>query len=242
LANIGVVMALPKLSHPTFELEIPSTKQKIRYRPFLVKEEKILLIAQSSQDPKEIVYAVKQVIQNCCIEPIDIDELTTFDIEYFFIKLRSKSVNNIVNLRYRDLEDQNIYEFEVDLDQIEISYSEEHEKTINVSKNTILNLKYPKMNLINNLETVENETDMVFEILRNCLDTVVHDSKIINVSEYSREEIDEFIMSMDVGSFNKVQQFFNTMPKLRHEIVYNNSLGNKRTIVLQSLNDFFQLG
>lgn len=235
-------MALPKLSHPTFELEIPSTKQKIRYRPFLVKEEKILLIAQSSQDPKEIVYAVKQVIQNCCIEPIDIDELTTFDIEYFFIKLRSKSVNNIVNLRYRDLEDQNIYEFEVDLDQIEISYSEEHEKTINVSKNTILNLKYPKMNLINNLETVENETDMVFEILRNCLDTVVHDSKIINVSEYSREEIDEFIMSMDVGSFNKVQQFFNTMPKLRHEIVYNNSLGNKRTIVLQSLNDFFQLG
>lgn len=235
-------MALPKLSHPTFELEIPSTKQKIRYRPFLVKEEKILLIAQSSQDPKEIVYAVKQVIQNCCIDPIDIDELTTFDIEYFFIKLRSKSVNNIVNLRYRDLEDQNIYEFEVDLDQIEISYNEEHEKTINVSKNTILNLKYPKMNLINNLETVENETDMVFEILRNCLDTVVHDSKIINVSEYSREEIDEFIMSMDVSSFNKVQQFFNTMPKLRHEIVYNNSLGNKRTIVLQSLNDFFQLG
>jgi len=235
-------MALPKLSHPTFELEIPSTKQKIRYRPFLVKEEKILLIAQSSEDPKEIIYAVKQVLQNCSLDQIDIDDLTTFDIEYFFIKLRSKSVNNIVNLRYKDLEDEKIYEFEVDLDGIEIEYNKDHQKTINVSQNTILNLKYPKMNMINSLEKIENETDLVFEILRNCLDTIVHDSQVIEVSNYSREEIDEFILSMDVSSFNKVQEFFNTMPKLKHEIVYTNSLGNQRKIILQSLNDFFQLG
>jgi hypothetical protein len=235
-------MALPKLSHPTFELEIPSTKQKIRYRPFLVKEEKILLIAQSSEDPKEIIYAVKQVLQNCSLDQIDIDDLTTFDIEYFFIKLRSKSVNNIVNLRYKDLEDEKIYEFEVDLDGIEIEYNKDHQKTINVSQNTILNLKYPKMNMINSLEKIKNETDLVFEILRNCLDTIVHDSQVIEVSNYSREEIDEFILSMDVSSFNKVQEFFNTMPKLKHEIVYTNSLGNQRKIILQSLNDFFQLG
>ena len=235
-------MALPKLSHPTFELEIPSSKQKIRYRPFLVKEEKILLIAQSSEDPKEIIYAVKQVLQNCSLDQIDIDDLTTFDIEYFFIKLRSKSVNNMVNLRYKDLEDEKIYEFEVDLDGIEIEYNKDHQKTINVSKNTILNLKYPKMNMINSLEKIENETDLVFEILRNCLDTIVHDSQVIEVSNYSREEIDEFILSMDVSSFNKVQEFFNTMPKLKHEIVYTNSLGNQRKIILQSLNDFFQLG
>lgn len=235
-------MALPKLSHPTFELEIPSSKQKIRYRPFLVKEEKILLIAQSSEDPKEIIYAVKQVLQNCSLDQIDIDDLTTFDIEYFFIKLRSKSVNNIVNLRYKDLEDEKIYEFEVDLDGIEIEYNKDHQKTINVSHNTILNLKYPKMNMINSLEKIENETDLVFEILRNCLDTIVHDSQVIEVSNYSREEIDEFILSMDVSSFNKVQEFFNTMPKLKHEIVYTNSLGNQRKIILQSLNDFFQLG
>jgi len=235
-------MALPKLSHPTFELEIPSNKQKIRYRPFLVKEEKILLVAQSSQDPKEIVYAVKQVLQNCCLNDIDIDQLTTFDIEYFFIKLRSKSVNNIVNLKYKDLEDERIYEFEVDLDSIEIEYNPEHQKTINVSKNTILNLKYPKMNMINSLEKIENETDLVFEILRNCLDTIVYDSQVIQVSNYSKEEIDEFILSMDISSFNKVQEFFNTMPKLKHEIVYSNSFGNQRKIILQSLNDFFQLG
>ena len=235
-------MALPKLSHPTFELEIPSTKQKIRYRPFLVKEEKILLIAQSSEDPKEIIYAVKQVLQNCCLDELDIDQLTTFDIEYFFVKLRSKSVNNIVNLRYKDLEDEKIYEFEVDLDTIEIEHNPDHQKTINVSKSTILNLKYPKMNMINSLEKIENETDLVFEILRNCLDTIVHESQVVQVSNYSKEEIDEFILSMDVSSFNKVQEFFNTMPKLKHEIVYNNSLGNQRKIVLQSLNDFFQLG
>ena len=235
-------MTLPKLSHPTFELVIPSTKQKIRYRPFLVKEEKILLIAQSSQDPKDIVYAVKQVLQNCCLDELNVDDLTTFDIEYFFIKLRSKSVNSIVNLKYRDLEDDKIYDFEVDLETIEIDYNPNHQKTINVSNNVILNLKYPQMNLVHSLEKVNNETDLVFEILRNCLDTIVYESKEIKVSDYSVKEIDEFIMSMDVSSFNKVQEFFNTMPKLRHEIKYVNNLGNPRKIVLQSLNDFFQLG
>lgn len=235
-------MALPKLSHPTFELEIPSTKQKIRYRPFLVKEEKILLIAQSSNDPKDIIQAVKQVLQNCCTDDIDIDQLTTFDIEYFFIKLRSKSVNNIVNLKYRDLEDDKIYDFEVDLETIEIQHNPDHQKTINVSNNVILNLKYPQMNLVNTLEKVENDTDLVFEILRNCLDTLVYEGKEIKISDYSKKEIDDFILSMDVVSFNKVQEFFNTMPKLKHDIDYVNSLGNPRKITLQSLNDFFQLG
>ena len=235
-------MTLPKLSHPTFELVIPSTKQKIRYRPFLVKEEKILLIAQSSQDPKDIVYAVKQVLQNCCLDELNVDDLTTFDIEYFFIKLRSKSVNSIVNLKYRDLEDDKIYDFEVDLETIEIDYNPNHQKIINISSSVILNLKYPKMNLIDSLEKVSNETDLVFEILRNCLDTIVYESKEIKVSDYSVKEIDEFILSMDVSSFNKVQEFFNTMPKLKHQIEYVNSLGNPRKIVLQSLNDFFQLG
>ncbi|NBO22370.1 hypothetical protein EBU94_03390 [bacterium] len=98
------------------------------------------------------------------------------------------------------------------------------------------------MNLVHSLEKVNNETDLVFEILRNCLDTIVYESKEIKVSDYSVKEIDEFIMSMDVSSFNKVQEFFNTMPKLRHEIKYVNNLGNPRKIVLQSLNDFFQLG
>jgi len=235
-------MALPKLSHPTFELEIPSTKQKIRYRPFLVKEEKILLIAQSSNDPKDIIQAVKQVLQNCCTDDINIDQLTTFDIEYFFIKLRSKSVNNIVNLKYRDLEDDKIYDFEVDLETIEIQHNPDHQKTINVSNNVILNLKYPQMNLVNTLEKVENDTDLVFEILRNCLDTLVYEGKEIKISDYSKKEIDDFILSMDVVSFNKVQEFFNTMPKLKHDIDYVNSLGNPRKITLQSLNDFFQLG
>lgn len=235
-------MTLPKLSHPTFELVIPSTKQKIRYRPFLVKEEKILLIAQSSQDPKDIVYAVKQVLQNCCLDELNVDDLTTFDIEYFFIKLRSKSVNSIVNLKYRDLEDDKIYDFEVDLETIEIDYNPNHQKIINISSSVILNLKYPKMNLIDSLEKVSNETDLVFEILRNCLDTIVYESKEIKVSDYSVKEIDEFILSMDVSSFNKVQEFFNTMPKLKHQIEYVNSLGNPRKIVLQNLNDFFQLG
>lgn len=235
-------MALPKLSHPTFELEIPSTKQKIRYRPFLVKEEKILLIAQQSNDPKDVVYAVKQVLQNCSLDPIDVDDLTTFDIEYFFIKLRSKSVNNLVKLKYRDLEDELIYDFEVDLEQLEMTFDPEHEPTIQINDNTILFLKYPKMNMVGDIDKVENETDLVFEILRNCLDKIVQGSETYEIKDSTKEEIDEFILSLDVSTFNKVQNFFNTMPKLKHEIIYTNSLGNERKITLQNLNDFFTLG
>ena len=235
-------MALPKLSHPTFELEIPSTKQKIRYRPFLVKEEKILLIAQQSNDPKDVVYAVKQVLQNCSLDPIDVDDLTTFDIEYFFIKLRSKSVNNLVKLKYRDLEDELIYDFEVDLEQLEMTFDPEHESTIQINDNTILFLKYPKMNMVGDIDKVENETDLVFEILRNCLDKIVQGSETYEIKDSTKEEIDEFILSLDVSTFNKVQNFFNTMPKLKHDIIYTNSLGNERKITLQNLNDFFTLG
>lgn len=235
-------MALPKLSHPTFELEIPSTKQKIRYRPFLVKEEKILLIAQQSNDPKDVVFAVKQVIQNCCLSEINIDHLTTFDIEYFFIKLRSKSVNNMVNLRYRDLEDEKIYDFEVDLESIEVIYDEKHDNNIQINENTVLVLKYPTMNLVNEIEKIEDETELVFQILRNCMDKIIQETRIYDIINETKEEIDDFILSLDVNTFNKVQQFFNTMPKLKYVIDYENSLGNKRQIVLQNLNDFFSLG
>ena len=123
-----------------------------------------------------------------------------------------------------------------------MTYDPTHESTIQINDNTLLFLKYPKMSLVGNLETVDNETDLVFEILRNCLEKIVQGSETYEIKDSSREEVDEFILSLDVSSFNKVQNFFNTMPKLRHEINYKNSLGNDRKIVLQNLNDFFTLG
>lgn len=234
-------MALPKLSHPTFELEIPSTKQKIRYRPFLVKEEKILLIAQQSNDPQDMIFAIKQVLQNCSIDSVDVDTLTTFDIEYFFIKLRSKSINNVVNLRYRDLEDDQIYEFEVDLEKIEVDYNPEHENTVQISDNTLLVLKYPRVSMLTAVKS-ENETDFVFAVLRQCLDKLIQGKNDFTFEGETIEEIDNFITSLDVKSFNKIQSFLDTMPKIRHTINYTNSLGNERKIVLENLEDFFTLG
>lgn len=234
-------MALPKLSHPTFELEIPSTKQKIRYRPFLVKEEKILLIAQQSNDPQDMIFAIKQVLQNCSIDSVDVDTLTTFDIEYFFIKLRSKSINNVVTLRYRDLEDDQIYEFEVDLEKIEVDYNPEHENTVQISDNTLLVLKYPRVSMLTAVKS-ENETDFVFAVLRQCLDKLIQGKKDFTFEGETVEEIDNFITSLDVKSFNKIQSFLDTMPKIRHTINYTNSLGNERKIVLENLEDFFTLG
>lgn len=235
-------MPLPKLSHPTFELVVPSTKQKIRYRPFLVKEEKILLIAQQSGEAKDIAFAVKQVLQNCCLDDVNVDSFTTFDIEYYFIKLRAKSVNSIVSLRYRDLEDNKIYDFDVDLEQIEVTFNPDHSNEVVVNETTKIVLGYPKMELLGSLEKSENETDLAFEILRKCIDKIVYNGEEFSTKDETEKEIDEFIMSLDVNTFNQVQKFFNTMPKLKHEIVYKNSLGNERKITLQDLNDFFTLG
>lgn len=234
-------MALPKLSHPTFELELPSTKQKIRYRPFLVKEEKILLIAQQSNDPQDMIFAIKQVLQNCSIDPVDVDSLTTFDIEYFFIKLRSKSINNVVTLRYRDLEDDKVYDFEVDLEELEVEYNPDHDMNVQVSDNTLLLLKYPRVSMLSAVKS-ENDTDFVFAVLRQCLDKLIKGKEEFSFDGETAEEIDNFILSLDVKSFNKIQSFLDTMPKIRHTIEYTNSLGNNRKIVLENLEDFFTLG
>jgi hypothetical protein len=234
-------MALPKLSHPTFELELPSTKQKIRYRPFLVKEEKILLIAQQSNDPQDMIFAIKQVLQNCSIDQVDVDSLTTFDIEYFFIKLRSKSINNVVTLRYRDLEDDNVYDFDVDLEELEVEYNPDHDMNVQVSDNTLLVLKYPRVSMLSAVKS-ENDTDFVFAVLRQCLDKLIKGKEEFSFEGETAEEIDDFILSLDVKSFNKIQTFLDTMPKIRHTIEYTNSLGNVRKIVLENLEDFFTLG
>lgn len=234
-------MALPKLSHPTFELEIPSTKQKIRYRPFLVKEEKILLIAQQSTDPQDMIFAIKQVLQNCSIDQVDVDSLTTFDIEYFFIKLRSKSINNVVTLRYRDLEDDKVYDFEVDLELLEVSHNPDHEMTVQISDNTLLILKYPRVSMLSAVKS-DSDTDFVFAVLRQCLDKLIKGKEEFGFDGETPEEIDNFILSLDVKSFNKIQSFLDTMPKIRHTIEYTNSLGNERKIVLENLEDFFTLG
>ena len=236
-------MPLPKISHPTFELKLPSTQEVIKYRPFLVKEEKLLLIAQSSGDQADIVNAIRQVINNCILsKEVDVEQFTTFDLEYLFLKIRSKSVNNIITLTYKDLEDEQKYEVEINLDDIEIKETETHTNKIAITEDTGLIMRYPRADLNNMLTEADEEMDVFFTILEYCIEKVYDSQDVYIFADTSDEEKDEFISSLNVETFKKIQDFFATMPKLYYEAKYTNSLGKEKVIPLTTLNDFFTLG
>lgn len=236
-------MALPKISHPTFELTLPSNGKKIKLRPFLVKEEKVLLMASQSQDTDEILNSLKQVISNCIIESdIELDELATFDIEYIFLKLRSRSVNNIIKLRYKDNEDKKSYDLELNLDEVEVKTFEDHNNKIEINKEIGFTMKYPKVSITEKLKDAKNQTDVFFEMLKSSIDIIYEGKNEYNALDSSDEELEEFIQDLDVKTFNKIQKFYETIPRLYHELKYTNSLGNERVVRLETLNDFFTLG
>jgi len=237
-------MSLPKLSYPTFEVTVPSSGDKIKFRPFLVKEEKILLIAQTGGDAKEILNAIKQVVNNCIVtEKFDVEKLTTFDLEYIFIKLRSKSVNNVIKLSYRDGEDDEVYDFEVDLDKVEMKMDPEHSNKIKINDEGLgMILKYPRTDMIEKIGKVDTEIDVFFEVLKYCIEKVYDAENVYDTKEYEAKDIEEFIQSLDVNTFKQIQKFFETTPKLYYEMEYKNKLGKDKKIVLQNLTDFFTLG
>lgn len=236
-------MGLPKFEHPTFELELPSTKQQIRYRPFLVKEEKMLLMAQSSGSTREILTAIKQVIENCIVtEGVDVNQFAPFDIEYFFIRLRAKSVNNIVELTYRDNEDDELYSFNVDLEEVKILYpTEPVSSVVELTDGFKLQLQYPGAGMFETLPDNPSDIDLLYTIVKNCAGVLFKDNESYALKEYSSEEVDELIQSFPVNAFRQIRQFAESAPKLRHELVYVNKMGNERKIILQNLEDFFTL-
>jgi hypothetical protein len=235
-------MPLPKIEYPIFEVELPSTKQKVKYRPFLVKEEKILLMAMQGEDANEIANALKQVIGNCILDDVNVDELATIDVEYLFIKIRARSVNNIIKLTYRDLEDDKKYDVEVDLDEVIVKFSDDHTNTIRVNDKVKFTMKYPTANISLKLKNTDNAADILFDILKNCIDKVYEGKNEYSVSDSTEDELNEFITSLDVKTFNQVQKFFTTMPRLFYQVKYVNSLNKEKVITLESLNDFFTLG
>jgi len=237
-------MPLPKINTPMFDFVIPSSKKKIKIRPMLVKEEKILLMAKESGETGDILNAIKQVVNNCIIDSdIDIDKFPIFDLEYLFIKIRSISVSNTTKVSYRDNEDDKIYDFEVDLDKIQIVFPESIEKRIMISDDTGIALKYPDASLYSDNIFINNSETEVFEMMAlNCIEKIFSGDEIYSPKDYTKEELMEFLENMDINSFNKFRDFTNNLPKMEYVIKYNNALGNERKIVLSSLNDFFTLG
>jgi hypothetical protein len=231
-------MALPKIDQPLFDLIIPSTGKKVAFRPFLVKEEKILLIAQSGGD-SDIVRAIKQIINNCVIEDINVDHLATFDLEYMFLKLRAKSVNNLIKLSYRDNEDDELYDFEVDLDTIEVEMPKDINSKIKINETVGMTMKYPSAGISEKIGEFENEVELLTFFITNCIDTIYDEETVYVANDYSAKELNEFLDSLDVSTFDKIREFFEKIPKMRHVINYTNKLGNERTIELSSIRDFF---
>jgi hypothetical protein len=235
-------MTLPKIEYPTFELTVPSTKQKIRHRPYFVKEEKLLLMAQQSGNINEIITAMKQVIVNCVVsDGFNVNKLMTFDVEYIFLKLRAISVNNVINLTYLDNEDQKKYTVQLNLDEVEVKFDSEHTNRIQLSEDMILQLRYPGLELDEKIINAPDVSTSFFEMVKFCLDKLMIQDEMFLFSEYSDQQKEEFLNSLTPSSFDKIKKFFETMPKLSHTVSYTNSLGHEQKIVLETLNDFFTL-
>jgi hypothetical protein len=235
-------MPLPKIEHPIYELTLPSTGKRVSFRPFLVKEEKILLMAKQGGDEKEIIKSLKQVINNCIVDSdVDVETFATFDIEYFFLKLRSRSVNNIVSLSYKDYEDEKIYTVDVDLEDVEMVRDPKHTNKIKINGQIGVVMKYPSIDVFNKLSSQE-EDDAAFEVIKKCIDVVYDTDNVYNAKDFSEKEIEEFVQNLDVNSLEKILEFFKTMPRLHYEVKYTNSLNHERVVPLDTLTDFFTLG
>ena len=237
-------MALPKIDTPTYELTLPSQDVKVKFRPFLVKEEKILLMALESQNNDEIYQATKQIVETCTFNTIKVDELPTFDLEYIFLQIRSKSVGEISKFKVLCPDDKKTYaNVEVDLSKVNVEVDDKHTNKIIVDENRKLGvvLKYPTMNVLKS-GTMENATvEQIFDVLADCVDHIYEGDKIYPSKDSTPQEIKEFFEGLSQESFNKIKLFFDTMPRLRQEIEVTNPVTNvKSKVVLSGLNDFFE--
>lgn len=234
---------LPKIDKPLVEILVPSLKKNFKFRPFTVKEEKILLIAQTERDEKNIILAIKQVVNNCCQESnFDIDKLATFDLEYLFLKLRARSINNVIEVSYRDNEDDKVYDFEIDLDKVEMLQNADVPNTIAVNDTIGIKMKFPTIDIINDAPTDATAGDIVEYLIRNCIHSIYDNENVYPASDYTPEELSNWIDNLDIETFNKIRAFFDNLPQMYYKIEYTNSLGNDRVIELTTLNDFFTWG
>ncbi len=229
-------MALPLLSTPEYDIEVPSTKETITIRPFLVKEEKILLTALEGGDEKEIVKSIKQVMKNCILSDVEIDNLSFFDFEYIFLMMRSKSVGDVIELNLEHHCGQ-MNKVSIDINSIQVQFSEDHSDTIKLNDDIGIKMKYPTISNTD-MFTDTNDVNKVFEIMETSID-YVYDSETV-YDEFTKEELKSFLESMDKDQLEKIMNFFNTMPSLEHEIEYTcTNCGEVQKYILRGISDFF---
>ena len=236
-------MALPKLTTPTYELEIPSTDEKISYRPFLVKEEKILLMAMESGKNEDIVNAVKQIVSECTFNKLKIGNLPMFDVEYVFLNIRAKSIGEISKLKVLCPDDKKTYaDIEVNLEDVQVQVGDDHTNKIELTNDMGLIMTYPTIDSFSESGMqVVNASNMT-EIISKCILQIYENNgeKVYDAKDQTQKELTEFIEQMNTEQFKKVQKFFDTMPRLKHEIKVKNPKTKKTSnVTLSGLNDFF---
>ena len=236
-------MPLPKISTPTYELTLPSTKKKIKYRPFLVREEKVLIIAMESQDEKQIATAVKDVIKNCIItRGVKVDDLSTFDIEYLFLNIRGKSVGEEIEVLVTCPDDgETQVPTVINLDDIKVITSKDHNRDIVLDDELTLRMKYPSMSefVKNNFSGDQISVEDTFDVISACVEQVFSEEESWTTADCSKKEMSEFLEQLSTKQFKEIEKFFETMPKLSHTVkVKNPNTGVENKIVLEGLSFF----
>ena len=235
-------MALPKVNTPTYELVVPSTDEKVKFRPFLVKEEKILLIAMEAQEQSGILNAVKDIVKSCTFDKFDVNRAPIFDIEYIFLNIRAKSVGEVstVNLRCPD-DNETFVKTDIDLTKVDVQITEGHTNKIELTDEMGMIMTYPTLDSFSDSTTVINASNML-DVIASCV-SQIYDKKgedVYDAKDSTKQEIVDFLESLNSKQFLEIQKFFDTMPKLTHTVnIENPETKVKSDITLTGLNDFF---
>lgn len=232
-------MALPKITHPVFKITIPSTKKVVSFRPYTVREEKLFVMMQSSKEIEDAIDVIKQIINNCCVDEIDVNDLALFDIEYIFVKLRSKSVGETIEVLYQEGDEK--LKFEVNLENVEVKFNKDHKTKFNLFENIGVSMKYPSFSFmvkLYDLILADNLTDeFVFDLFIDCIEYVFDDEQVYK--DFTKEELSAFILNLPSSTVEIVKQFFETMPVLEHVATVKKKDGSTKQVVLRGVKDFF---
>ena len=235
-------MALPILETATYELTLPSSDVQVKYRPFLVKEEKVLLLAMESEDGKQITRALKDIVEACTFNSVNVEALPTFDLEYIFLNIRAKSVGEVTKLKLLCPDDKETYaNVELDLSKVEVQVDDEHSNEISINDKVKMIMRYPTIDTFDpSIDATKLKTQQLFDIIANTVYEIYDGETVHKASDYSKDEMNAFIESLTSDHFAKIQKFFNTMPRLQHELeVENPKTKVKSKVMLSGLQSFF---
>jgi rubrerythrin len=243
-------MALPKIDVPVYTIDLPLSKKNVRYRPFLVKEEKLLLMAMESNEEKTVIDTIKQIINNCCLDEIDVDNLPVLDLEFFFLNLRARSIGEVVNLQYKcnnivkdeegnEKDCGNVVKFDVNILEIKPEENINHTNKIELSEKMGLMMNYPNFKMIGDNESL-TDVEQIIKIISDCIEYIYDEDSIYYKKDITQEDLNEFIEGLTREQFSKVQDFFDTIPKIKKDVEFKcNKCGYTENITIEGIQNFF---